>query len=189
MQISKREQNILVLAGIVAVVFAVSSVGPAVGAFYQERNNVIEDINLAIERERRLFDETITWRDRKTEVELVLQDFEAQVFSGETIPIIEANIQRALTQFARDSEMSIVSTRLADRLEAEDWIMVRQEVSFRTTSQENTISFLQMLDESAPRLWVTDFSVDRTRNQYSGSITAVGFARQEGLLSAVNQSR
>jgi len=189
MQTSKREKNSLILAGIVAVVFAVYSVVPAVSGFYQERNNAIEEINLAIEHERRLFDETITWRNRKTEVELVLQYFEVQVFSGETIPIIEANIQRALTQFARDSEMSVVSTRLADRLEAEDWIMVRQEMSFRTTSQANTISFLQMFDDSAPRLWVTDFSVDRTRNQYSGSITAVGFARREGLLTAANQSR
>lgn len=189
MQISKRERNILILAGLVAVVFIISSAAPAVGAFYQQRNNAIEDLNLAIERERRLFDETIAWRDRRTEVELVLQDFEAQIFSGETIPIIEANIQGALRQFARDSQMSVVSDRLAERLEAEEWIMVRQEMSFRTTSQANTISFLQRLDESAPRLWVTNFSIDQTRNQYSGSITAVGFARREGLLTAANQSR
>ena len=70
MQFSKREKSILILAGIVAVVFVISSAGPAISAFYQGRNNTIEDINLDIERERRLFDETITWRDRRTAVEI-----------------------------------------------------------------------------------------------------------------------
>ncbi len=189
MQISKREKNILILAGIVAVVFVISSLGPAISALYQDRNNTIEGINLAIERERRLFDETITWRDRRTEIELVLQNFATQVFSGDTVPIIEANIQRALTQYARDSQMSVVSTRLADRLDAEEWILIEQEMSFRTTDQANAISFLQMLTEATPRLWVTEFSLDQTRNQYSGSITAVGFARREGLLTTATQTR
>lgn len=189
MQISKREKNILTMAAIIGVVFVVFSVFPAISAVYQARNETIEDINLDIQRERRLFDETITWRDRKTEVENTLVQLESQVFSGETIPIVEANIQRALTQYARDSGMSVSSTRLADRLDSEDWILVRQEMSFRTTNAANTISFLQQLDESAPRLWVTDFSIDRTRNQYGGSITVVGFARSEGLLTASSQTR
>jgi hypothetical protein len=189
MQISKREKNILLLAGLVAAAFVVSSVFPAVSRIYGERNEMIETINLDIERERRLFDETITWRDRRTEVEVALADLETQVFSGATIPVIEANIQSALTQYARESEITVNSTRLAERLEAEDWIMVKQEMSFRTTSQANMIDYLQKLENSQPRLWVADFSIDRARSQYTGSITVVGFARREGLLTAANQTR
>ncbi|MBL4821490.1 MAG: hypothetical protein JKY98_10965 [Gammaproteobacteria bacterium] len=189
MQISKREKNVLLLAGFVAVVFVISSVFPAIRGIYQDRNEAIEDIHLNIERERRLFDDTITWRGRRTEVESTLEGLEAQVFSGETGPIIEANIQQALTQYARDSEISVTSTRLADRLEAQGWIMVSQEMSFRTVDAANTISFLRQLSNSVPRLWVTDFSIDRARNQYSGSITAVGFARSEGLSVQTAQVR
>ena len=186
MQISSREKNILTLAGLVAIVFILFSVFPAVRDIYSERNEVIDNINLEIERESRLFDETIAWRDRRTEVEVALADLESQVFSGETIPVIEANIQSVLNQYARESEMTVNSTRLAEWLEAEDWIMVKQEMSFRTTSQANTIEYLQKLNDSEPRLWVTDFSVDRARSQYTGSITVVGFARREGLLAAAN---
>ena len=41
MQISKREKNILFLASLVAVVFVVSSVFPAISRIYGERNEII----------------------------------------------------------------------------------------------------------------------------------------------------
>ena len=68
------------------------------------------------------------------------------------------------------------STRLADSLEADDWLMVSQEMSFRTDDAGNTITFLRLLEYSEPRLRVRDFSLSRSRNQYNGSITVVGFA-------------
>lgn len=189
MQISKREKNILILAGIVAAAFAVTRLFPALQGYYQQRNLAIDDIRLQIEREQRLFDESITWRNRRVEVESAGAELEGQVFSGETLPIIEANIQRALTQRARDAQVSVTSTRLAERQDTDDWVMVRQEMAFRTTDAANTIRFLQSLDDSSPRLWVADFSLDRARNQYSGSITVVGFARSEGLMVAQGRTR
>lgn len=189
MQISKRERNILMLAGIVAVAFAFTSLLPALQGFHQQRNEAIEDIRLQIERERRLFDESITWSSRRAEVESLETELQNQLFSGETIPIIEANIQRALTQYARDSRISVTSTRLAEQLEGDGWILISQEMAFRTGDAANTISFLQSLENSTPRLWVADFSIDRTRNQFSGSITVVGFARSEGLMVAGVRAR
>ena len=179
----------MILAGIVAIAFAVTSLLPALQNWHQQRNETIEDINLQIERERRLFDESINWRSRRAEVESIEAELQDQLFSGETIPIIEANIQRALTQYARDSRISVTSTRLAEQLEGDGWILVSQEMAFRTTDAANTVNFLQSLDNSIPRLWVSDFSIDRTRNQFSGSITVVGFARSEGLLVAVARVR
>lgn len=131
MQISKREKNILILAALVALVFIMSRVLPAIGGVYQARSNTIEDMRLEIERERRLFDETINWRNRRTEVESIQDDLESQIFEGATIPVIEASIQRVLTQHARDNNITINSTRLAERLETDGWIMVQQEMSFR----------------------------------------------------------
>jgi len=179
----------LILAGVVAAAFAINSLMPALQNFHQQRNETIEDITLQIERERRLFDDSITWRSRRAEVESIEAELQNQLFSGETIPIIEANIQRALTQYARDSLISVTSTRLAEQREGDGWILISQEMAFRTTDAANTISFLQSLENSTPRLWVSDFSIDRTRNQFSGSITVVGFARSEGLLVAEARTR
>ena len=172
-----------------AAAFLVTSVVPALQGYYQRRNQAIDDIRLQIEREQRLFDETSTWRTRRAEVENGEAGLESQVFSGATLPIIEANIQRVLTQQARDSQVSVTSTRLAERLDTDGWVMVRQEMSFRTNDAANTIRFLRSLDASTPRLWVTDFSLDRSRNQYSGSITVVGFAKSEGLMVAEGRAR
>ncbi len=189
MQLSKRERNIFILAGIVAIAFAITSLLPALQGFHQQRSDRIDDINLQIERERRLFDESISWRSRRAEVETIEAGLQNQMFSGETFPVIEANIQRALAQYARDSRISVTSTRLAEQLQSQDWILISQEMAFRTADAANTIDFLESLENSSPRLWVSDFSIDRARNQFSGSITVVGFARSEGLIVAEARTR
>jgi len=189
MQISKRERNILLLAAAVAVVFVVTSGWPAVSSVYAQRQSNIESVELDIAREKRLIENTTDWLERRVEVESQIAELNNQIFTGETIPIVEANIQRALSLHARDSGITVSSTRLADRLVADDWILVRQEMSFRTDAQANTVRFLERLENSAPRLRVTAFNVNRSRNQYSGSITVVGFARSEGLIEEVASSR
>jgi len=175
-QISKNEKYILLLGGLVLMLFMSASVSPTIRALYNEREGDIERVRLDIERERRLIDNTASWRERRVEAEAIASDLESQIFSGDTIPIIEANIQRALSQHARDSQITVSSTRLAERLETQGWLLISQEMSFRTLDDGNTIRFLQLLEESAPRLWVREFSLNRSRNQYSGSITVVGFA-------------
>lgn len=189
MQISKRERNILIMAAVVALIFASTSVVPAVQNLYEARQESIDSVLLDIEREQRLIENTASWRERRVEVESIIAELQAQIFAGETIPIVEANIQQALRQYARDSGVSVSSTRLAERLESPDWLLISQEMSFRTNDAANTVSFLQKLQNSAPRLRVTDFSVNRSRNQYNGSITVVGFARSEGLISDSESGR
>ena len=189
MQISKRERNILVLAAAVAVVFVITSGWPAVTSVYAQRQSNIESVEIDTAREKRLIENTASWRERRIEVESQIAELHSQIFSGETIPIVEANIQRALSLHARDSEITVSSTRLAERLVTDDWLLIRQEMSFRTNDQANTIRFLERLENSAPRLRVTAFNVNRSRNQYSGSITVVGFARSEGLVEEVASTR
>ena len=189
MQISKRERNILLLAAIVALLFASTSGLPAIQNFYQLRQDSIDSVLLDIEREQRLIENTARWRERRVEAESQMADLATELFNGATIPIVEANIQRALSQYARDSGITVSSTRLAERFETNDWLLIRQEMSFRTNDAANTVSFLQKLQNSVPRLRVTDFSVNRSRNQYSGSITVVGFARSDDLSIASTTAR
>ena len=177
MPVSKREKNVLVMAAAVAVVFLITQVGPAVRSVYDRRAAEIDDVLLAITREERLIENSLQWRERRIDAQVQAAEVEAQIFSGNTIPLIEANIQRDLTQHARESGLSVNSTRLAERLESGDWLLISQEMSFRTTDAANTIRFLQRLENSSPLLRVKDFSLNRSRNQYSGSIKVVGFAR------------
>ncbi len=189
MQLSKRERNILLLAAIVTLVFIGSSGWPAVQSVYAQRQANIESVESDIAREQRLIENTVSWRERRVEVESMLAELNNQLFSGETIPIVEANIQRSLSRLARESGITVSSTRLADRLLTDGWLLIRQEMSFRTNNQAYTVRFLERLENSAPRLRVTGFKINRNRNQYSGSITVVGFARSEGLVTEVASNR
>lgn len=189
MQVTTRERNILIMAAVVALVFISTSVFPAVKRSYLERQASIESVQLDIEREQRLIDNTASWRERRVEAEAMRAELETEVFRGTTTPIVEANIQRALSQYARETNIIVSSTRLAETLEENGWLLISQEMSFRTDDAANTVTFLQRLEDSKPRLHVTDFSLSRNRNQYTGAITVVGFARSNGQAGITNNGR
>lgn len=175
--LSQRERVILGLALLVALVFVATRGVPLAHEVYAARADSIEGVALDIERERRLEDSAATWIERRRETETALALAEAGLFNGTTAAIVEANIQRALTQHAAASGITVNSTRLAERREAGQWTLVSQEMSFRTDDAAATITFLARLRESLPRLRVAGFTLDRSRNQFTGSITVVGFAR------------
>lgn len=187
--VSPRERKILLAMALLLIAFALSSMLPALRGVYQQRQADIESLALAVAREQRLHENAERWRERREEVEARRSDLEGQLFSGATVPLVEAAIQRDLTQYARDAAIDVLSTRLAERQSAEDWLMISQEMSFRTSDAGNSISFLEFLENSTPRLFVRDFSLDHSRNNFSGAITVVGFARSGELDTEALASR
>ena len=177
MAMSTRERNLLLLLAALAAVFLASYILPAIGAWSQQREQRIEELELALDRERRLIANSTRWAEDRAEVELRETEMRLGIFSGDTIPLIEAAIQQDLSRYARESGLTVNSTRLAERLETEAWLLISQEMSFRTNDSDRTVAFLGRLAESMPRLLVTDFSLSRSRTQYTGAITVVGFAR------------
>lgn len=177
MAISTRERNLLLLLAAVTAVFFGSFVFTAAGEWGGQRESLIESLQLAVEREQGLIDDQEALELQRAEAEDSEADMQLGIFSGATVPLIEAAIQQDLSRYARESGLTVNSTRLADRLETEGWLLISQEMSFRTTDANRTVAFLGRLSESQPRLRVTDFSISRSRAQYSGSITVVGFAR------------
>jgi len=179
MAISARERIMLLLLAVVLAVFFASYIIPAIGRWSDQRQDLIDNLRLAVEREQALIDNRADWEQRRSSVELQETEMELGIFSGATIPLIEAAIQQDLSRYAREFGLTVNSTRLAERLETEGWLLVSQEMSFRTTDSNRTIAFLERLSQSLPRLRVTDFSLSRSRTQYTGSITVVGFARTD----------
>ena len=59
MDISAREQKVLILAGLVGVVFVATQILPAVQGLYERRNAEIENVLLAVEREARLIEDSL----------------------------------------------------------------------------------------------------------------------------------
>lgn len=179
--VSPRERKILLVMALLLLAFALSSLLPALQDGYQQRQAEIESLALDVAREQRLNENAERWRERREEVEARRSELEGQLFSGATVPLVEAAIQRDLTQYARNAGIDVLSTRLAERQSAEGWLMISQEMSFRTRDAGNSIRFLEFMENSTPRLFVRDFSLDHSRNNFSGAITVVGFARSGEL--------
>lgn len=174
---TKREKNIIWVAAAVGVIFILSQGLPAVRSLYAQRNVTIESVRSDIERETRLLENTELWQERRLETESRLNELGAQVFSGDSVPLISANIQRMVRDYANQIGVTITSTRLATPMQTDDWLLVEQELSFLTDNQTNLLTFLQRLETSTPWLGVSAFSVRRNRNQYAGNIKVVGFSR------------
>lgn len=174
---STRERNIIRLAAAVALVFVLTRVLPFAQTLYAERAASIASVELDIARELRLLETAETWQQRRVETEAALATAETGLFTGTTAAIIAANIQRLLTQHAEAAGMTVSSTRLAEPIVAGEWTLISQEMSFRTQEAGNTVDFLTRLNETVPRLRVAGFNLGRSRNQFNGTITVVGFAR------------
>lgn len=175
----KRERNGLIAAGVIAVALIASRGMPAVVQSYQARQDNIEAIQTDIARQQRLIEDTVIWRERVSEIENRLQNLQQDVFAGGTVPQVSANIQRSVRQYANETGVSIISTKLAESLQTQGWLLVQQEMSFNMSNQSNTLEFLRRLESSQPHLEVIRFDLRRSRNQFTGTVTVVGFSRND----------
>ncbi len=174
---TKREKNILGLAIVVGVIFLLTKGYPTIKGVYVERAEAIAQLEANLERERRLIEDAQTWSERRTEVETLGAELTTQLFQDTSIPLVSANLQRLVREYATQSNVSITSTKLAESMETEGWLLVEQELSIMTGNQNYILDLLRSIETSSPLLGVSAFSLRRNRNQYVGTITVVGFSR------------
>tara|TARA_R100001377_G_scaffold62011_1_gene37942 strand:+ start:510 stop:1067 length:558 start_codon:yes stop_codon:yes gene_type:complete len=174
---TKREKNILFAALAVGLVFALTQGYPAIQSQYSARADRIDELQTSLERERRLIEDAQTWSERRAQVLDRGAELTQQLFQDSSIPLVSANIQRLVRDYANETNVSITSTKLAESMETDGWILVEQELTIVTSNQNYILSFLDRIETSSPLLGVSSFSVRRNRNQYAGTITVVGFSR------------
>jgi hypothetical protein len=172
-----REKLILRLALLMAIIMLLVNGVPAMTAYYQARTIQIETLTAEIEREQRLIDDAELWQQRSTAAEWQLQSLESSLFTGGSVALLTAAIQRQVRQIATETGLSINSANLAESRQSGDWVLVEQSLSFSTADQNNTLVFMQRLADTQPLLKVTRFSMRSNRNQYIGDLTVVGFSQ------------
>jgi hypothetical protein len=179
-----REKKILGIAIAVGTLFTLVQGFPVVRSLYGQRAGVIEQIQTDIAREARLIEDSQLWRERRATIEDRLQALESQVFQGGSVPMLSANIQQLVREYANQSGISVTSTKLAESMQTEGWVLVEQELTILTQNQDSLLRFLRQIDVSTPWLGISTFSMRRNRNQYAGTITVVGFSKiQEASVS------
>ena len=175
--LTQREQKILLVAALVALLMVISYGAPALRSAHQQRAATIEQIQTDLARERRLIEDSDMWRERRASVEQQRPQLDTLIFPESATPLLTAAMQRQIRQYASQAGVTITSTRLAEAQESDGWIKVEQALSFTLTDQNASLVFLDLLESSEPYLGITRFTMRRARNQFSGELTVVGFSR------------
>ncbi|MDT8427977.1 MAG: hypothetical protein RQ757_04340 [Pseudomonadales bacterium] len=186
--LNSREKKLLLISAVIALVFLAGRGLPLVQDWYAERGQVIEQIAMDVAREQQLLADAELWSQRRQEIEARAQAMSSQVFQETTVPLLSASIQRLVREHASASDINISGASLAESLATEGWLLVQQEMSFSMSDQSNTLAFLERLENSQPYLAVSEFTMRRVRNQYTGSLTVVGFSRS-GSAAPVLEAR
>lgn len=186
--LTAREKLILRLALLVAVIMLLVNGIPAATGIYQAKAIEIESLRAEIEREQRLIDDAELWQQRSTAAQQQVRTLDNSLFTGGSVALLTAAIQRQVRQIAAETGLNINSANLAESQQSGDWVLVEQGLSFSTTDQNNTLLFMQRLADTQPVLKVTRFSMRRNRDQYIGDMTVVGFSRSGAQVTAARQT-
>ena len=172
----RSERQLLLLAGVLfALVFVVRLV-PLAWDYYRQGRNDIAVLEDRIERYRQLILDTDLWMEREALKQAEIADLQGWVFEGSNPNLIGSAVQRSLRQAMDQAGLSVRETNVARYSRVGPWLLVTQEMNF-TLDQQQILPFLNALEAARPRLYVTSFTVTRTRRQYSGTVSVTGFGK------------
>lgn len=175
-----KERKLLLLLGLLFAAVLVVRLLPMAYGYYRQGRDDIALLEERVDRLETLIQEQDQWSERETLKQAELADLEGWIFPGGNNPnLVSSSMQRTLRQAVDQAGVSVRETRVAEySYVGENWLMVTQEMSF-TLDQPQILPFLNALQQIRPRLHVAAFNVARTRRQFSGNITVVGFSRVE----------
>ena len=167
------------LIGLAAVLFLLVTIVrgiPLLNNSYTEGLAEIEFMEQRIDRLRLLVEEAPFIKNDEAEKREEVAALENWVFTGQDPNLIGNSVQSQLRQAVEEAQVIPRSYNTPRIAETDGWLLVTQEMDF-VIEQENILQFLDLLENSMPRLHVTEFSINRNRRQYTGSITVTGFSK------------
>ena len=161
--------------GLFLVVLVVRGI-PWLRESYSESLEEIEFTQQQIDRLGMLVEEAPFIQDEEAAKKEEVAALESWVFTGEDPNLIGSGVQRQLRQAVEEAGVIARSYNTPRFAEIEGWLMVTQEMDF-VIEQEKILPFLELLKNSEPKLHITEFSINRNRRQFTGSITVTGFSK------------
>ncbi len=170
------DKKLIAFAAILFLLVVIVRVIPLLKESYNEDQQEIEFLEQRIARMRSLMEEAPFIKDdeaaRREEVAALV----SWTFTGQDPNLIGTSVQRQLRQAVEEAGVLPRSYNTPRIAETEGWLLITQEMDF-VIEQNAILQFLDLLENSRPRLHVTEFSINRNRRQYTGSITVTGFSK------------
>jgi hypothetical protein len=172
----KNERKLLLLAGALFVAVLLVRVAPVVGAYYDQQREEVALLEERLDRYRDLIADTGRWIEREQARRAEVAQLEDWVFSGSP-GLVGASVQRELRRIAGEAGLQVRETPPPRPGRIDGWVVYQQEMSF-LIEQDKILKFLNLLEQSRPRLFVTEFNITQSRRTYTGSLTVTGFSRE-----------
>ena len=176
---TRKEKNYVIVAGLVFLVLFVVRGIPLLQDKYRDGNDEIEFLEQRIARLRMLVEEAPFIKDDEALRREEIVALQSLVFTGTDPNLIGTSVQRQLRQAVEEAGVLPRSYNTPRIAEMNGWLMVTQEMDF-VIEQEDILKFLDLVEASRPKLHVTEFSINRNRRQFTGSITVTGFNKKPG---------
>ncbi len=171
-----KEKKLIALAAVMFLLVLVVRGIPMLRQSYQDMQDEIEFTQDQIQRLRLLFEEGPFLIDEEALKREEMAALESWVFTGQDQNLIGSAVQRSLRQVVEEAGVLPRSYSTPRYTELDGWLIVSQEMDF-AIDQEKILPFLDKLQQSRPRLHVTEFSINRNRRQFLGAITVTGFSK------------
>jgi hypothetical protein len=134
-----------------------------------------ESLRQELEYYRDLIDDETKLEARAAEIAGIVAGIEDTVFQVPS-SLLGSEVQAIIRNIGGRSGVEVREMRVAEVESIEDWLRVSQELSF-TIDQRGILPFLNALRAHRPRLYISHFTVTRSRQQFVGSATIQAFSR------------
>ena len=172
------EKKLLGLAIFLFLALIIVRVAPLLKTSYEDGLEEIELLEQRISRLQLMVEEAFFIRDREASRREEVAELESLMFTGQDPNLIGSSVQRQLRQAVDEAGLLVRQYSTPRFTEIDGWLLVVQEMDF-VIEQEKILQFLNLLENSTPKLHITEFNINRNRRQYTGSITVTGFSKQD----------
>jgi len=150
---------------------------PSLKTSYEDGLKEIELLEQQIARLQFMVEEFFIIQDREASRREDVAELESLMFTGQDPNLIGSSVQRQLRQAVDEGGLLVRQYSTPRFIEIDGWLLVVQEMDF-VIEQEKILQFLNLLENSSPKLHITEFNINRNRRQYTGSIAVTGFSKQ-----------
>lgn len=173
---SKINPKLVILAVVLLGATLAIKVLPMVASGYAQLKSDKESLNQELVLLQNLVEREQKLGERADEIRALVENIDASIFA---VPenLFGSEVQSIVRSIASRNGVEVREMEVADMERFEDWLKVSQEMDF-VINQRNMLPFLGALKAHQPRLYVREFSITRSRQQFLGSITVEAFSRQ-----------
>ncbi len=175
---TKKEKKLLwAFAGLLGIAVIVQGIPYALKS-YQTGVDSIADLKHKKGRLKKLLARTFYWQAEYKKTNEQKKQLETQLFIGKSPELIAARVQGTLKKLAQKSSIKVDSMSLPDKKYSEDWLLVTQTMSFKTSSNK-LMNMLELIKKSKPTLVVKNVQVRSYRKTLNCTLKVVAFSRIE----------